>query len=156
MEEKQSEQTQKKDKEYIKSSMLALVGLILILVLSIYLSFNMYKEKDHENDKNRADFVSMMSKFQNVSRYSDSLYKVNMKFDMYRHAAESQAFRDSICRRMIHKPGDLVYRKIDSAKVLITDIVIGGGKYDYYFRYRIIDASDKESEIKPELIYNKK
>jgi hypothetical protein len=113
------------------------------------------KEKDAESDKNKSDYVSMLLKYQNASRYSDSLYKVNMRFDKYRHSAEWQAFRDSISRRLTFEVGDYAFKKLDQSKVLITDVVVGGGLYDYYFRYRIQDSSGVETEIKPELLYSK-
>jgi len=57
---------------------------------------------------------------------------------------------------MEYKPGDFAFRKSDSSKVVVTDILIGGGLYDYYFRYRIMDKTGVEQEIKPELLFSKK
>ncbi|MBA3972377.1 MAG: hypothetical protein H0X46_09600 [Bacteroidetes bacterium] len=130
------------------------VLLIFMISWGIYYFFESYKEKSKESEANKAAVIAMQLKFQKESVYSDSLYRINMRFNKYRHAAESQAFRDSISRRMEYKPGDYAFTKTDSARVIITDIIIGGGLYDYYFRYRIMDRSGAEKEIKPELLFN--
>lgn len=145
----------KKDKLKLYLIISFAFGLLLLIGFGFYAGYNVYKEKDAESTKNKEDFNLMSARYQNESRYSDSLYRVNMRFDKYRHAAESQAFRDSVMRRMFFEPGDFAYRKIDSAKVLITDKIVGGGDFDYYFRYKIMDSLGRESEIKPELLYTK-
>jgi len=154
--ENQIQEQPKPNKNKFRLVVLSIIGLLIILGYSMFLGISSYKEKDAESTKNKADYMSMLLKYQHESRYSDSLFRVNMRFDKYRYAAESQAYRDSVSRRLEYNPGDFAYKKLDSSKVLIIETIIGGGTYDYYFRYRIMDSTGKESEIKPELLFDKK
>jgi len=43
--------------------------------------------------------------------------------------------------------------KNDSAKVVIEDVLIGGGKYNYYIKYRVLLKDNTSRETVPELIY---
>lgn len=133
-------------------------GVLLIFMISwgLYYFLESYKEKSKESEDNKAAYNAMYLKYKQESTFSDSLYRINMSFDKYRHAAESQAFRDSVSRRMEFKPGDTAFKKTDSTRVIVTDIIVGGGLYEYYFRYRITNRLGVEEEIKPELLYNNK
>ncbi len=148
------EEKPKKERSFGK----IILQLIAICMISwgFYYGFESYKEKSKESEGNKAAYNAMFLKYQKESSYSDSLYRTNMRFNKYRHAAESQAFRDSVARRMEYKPGDIALRKSDSARVVVTDILVGGGLYDYYFRYRVMDKKGTEQEIKPELLFSKK
>ncbi len=151
------EEEPKKEKSGGKT-MHVFVTVLVVFMISwgFYYGFNAYKEKCRESEENKKAYNDMFLKFQQGAAYSDSLYKVNMRFNKYRHAAESQAYRDSVSRGMDYKPGDFAYKKSDSSKVVVSDIIVGGGLYNYYFRYRIIDKSGAEQEIKPELLFSRK
>lgn len=147
-----------KEKKPVSKAVWIFFALLIVFLISwgFYYGFESYKEKSKESEENKAAYNAMVLKYQRESIYSDSLYRANMLYDKYRHAAESQAFRDSLSRRMQFKPGDIAYRKTDSVKVLVTDVLVGGGLYDYYFRYRITDKTGVEYEVKPELLFSKK
>ncbi len=129
---------------------------VFIISWGFYYVFESYKEKSKESEDSKAAYNTLFLKYKQGAYYSDSLFQVNARFNKYRHAAEAQGFRDSVSRRMDFKPGDFAYKKSDSSKVVVTDILVGGGLYDYYFRYRIIDKKGSEQEIKPELLFSKK
>ncbi len=148
------EEKPKKEKSVGKTILLFFA--VCMISWGFYYGFESYKEKCKESEDNKAAYNTMFLKYQKESTYSDSLFKTNMSYNKYRHAAESEAFRDSVSRRMEYKPGDFAYRKSDSSKVVVTDILIGGGLYDYYFRYRIMDKTGTELEIKPELLFSKR
>lgn len=147
---------EKPKKEKSLGKFILTVFAICMISWGFYYAFESYKEKSKESEDNKAAYNAMFLKYQKESTYSDSLCKTNMMFNKYRHAAESQAFRDSVSRKMDFKPGDFAYKKADSSKVVVTDILIGGGLFDYYFRYRIMDKTGMEQEIKPELLFSKK
>lgn len=48
---------------------------------------------------------------------------------------------------------EIVMMKNDSAKVVIEDVLIGGGKYNYYIKYRVLLKDNTSRETVPELIY---
>jgi hypothetical protein len=146
-----------KEKSSNKKTIIFFVVLILLLVSwGFYHGFESYKEKSKESEANKAAYTALFLKYQQASIYSDSLYNVNMRFNKYRHAGEAQALRDSVSRRMEFKPGDVAFKKTDSSRVIVTDIIIGGGLYDYYFSYRITDNKGLQQEIKPELLFTTK
>ena len=146
-----------KEKSGSKKTLIFFALVILFLISwGTYYFFESYKDKSNESEANKAAYNAMYLKYKQESTYSDSLYRINMKFDKYRHAAESQAFRDSVSRRMEYKVGDFAFLKTDSTRVIVTDIIIGGGLYDYYFRYKVMDRTGSEKEVKPELLFNNK
>lgn len=152
------EEDKSNKEKFIHKALLIFFAVLFLFMISwgFYYGFESYKEKSKESEDNKAAYNAMFLKYQQESTYSDSLYKVNMRFDKYRHAAESQAFRDSVSRRLEYKPGDFAFKKTDSSRVIVTDIVIGGGLYNYYFRYRVMDKTGNEQEIIPELLFSRK
>lgn len=132
----------------------SLIGFLILLVgWSFYYGISNSNKKEKEKEEVQRYLNVMTNKYNNSHHYSDSLMIVHMRYNKYRHSSESQAYRDSVSRMMQYHAGDFVIRKLDSAKLLVTDIIIGGGKYDYYFRYAVMDSTGKESQIKPELLY---
>ena len=61
-------------------------------------------------------------------------------------------YRDSVRSFLPHKVGDIVYRKLDSTKYILEDIITGGTKYSYYVKFKV-RSKDKVEEIDPVLIY---
>jgi hypothetical protein len=61
--------------------------------------------------------------------------------------------RDEATSLLKYKVGDFVYMKRDSSRVVISDIVIGGAKYEYYVRYKVLYKDKTTEEVAPELIY---
>jgi hypothetical protein len=61
--------------------------------------------------------------------------------------------RDEAINQLKHKVGDIVYLKNDSSRVVIEDVLIGGGKYNYYVKYRVLLKDNTTREMVPELIY---
>jgi hypothetical protein len=61
--------------------------------------------------------------------------------------------RDEVTSQLKHKVGELVYMKNDSSKVVIEDVLIGGGKYNYYVKYKVLYKDQSTKEVTPELIY---
>jgi hypothetical protein len=83
----------------------------------------------------------------------DSLNQLVIHLSKYRTLTDAMVARDEAVKLLKHKTGDIVYLKRDSSKVVITDVVLGGGRYNYYVRFKVSSPSEKEIEISPELIY---
>jgi hypothetical protein len=115
-----------------------------------------YKKQLAETEKIKAQFQDASDKLKNEARRTDSLNRLFVQFNKYRHAVELQAYRDSVYRYLEFKPGDVAWKKMDSSVVTISDVYFGGGLYDYYFRYRVVDNTGKESDVKPEILFRKK
>ena len=84
---------------------------------------------------------------------SDSLKKQNTSLSQYKTLTMAMIQRDVVTNQLKYKVGDIVLMKNDSAKVIINDIIIGGGKYNYYVKFRVLCRDNTEKEIIPELIY---
>ena len=54
---------------------------------------------------------------------------------------------------MKYNIGDKVYLKRDSSKVVVSDVVVGGGKHEYYIKYKVMFRNGQEEAVVPELIY---
>lgn len=83
----------------------------------------------------------------------DSLFYVNNELSKYKTLTQAMVRRDEVTSQLKHKIGDLVHLKNDSARVVIEDVLIGGGKYNYYVKYRVLLKDNTSREIVPELIY---
>lgn len=83
----------------------------------------------------------------------DSLQREVNALSIYRSLTKAMVHRDEATSLLKYKVGDFVYMKRDSAKVVISDIVIGGSKYEYYVRYRVLHKDKTEEDVIPELIY---
>lgn len=114
---------------------------------------------NRSNDKLSNDINVLSSQMQkehgdklSVIYTRDSLYKIDVLLSKYRGLTDAMGFRDSIRIPLKHRVGDIVYMKVDSSKAVIADIITGGGKYDFYMKYKIVRQNCTE-EIIPELIY---
>lgn len=83
----------------------------------------------------------------------DSLSKVNTELSKYKALTKAMIHRDEATNQLKHKVGDMVYLKNDSSRVVIEDVLIGGGKYNYYVKYRVLLKDNTTREMVPELIY---
>ena len=129
------------------------VVLLGVLGWAFFDILNSYKKQLTETEKIKAQFQEASEKLKNEARRTDSLNRLFVQFNKYRHAVELQAYRDSVYRYLEFKPGEVAWKKIDSSVVTISDVYFGGGLYDYYFRYRVVDNSGKELEVKPEILF---
>lgn len=127
------------------------ISLISIAVTSKVIKMN--KQHQEEVRTVESQYQSELLKNSKISFYSDSVKRVLTLLNKYRYVSESQSFRDSVLRLLAFKTGDIVFKKLDSSKVLITDVIIGGGRFDYYFRYKVLNKEGKEEELKPEFLY---
>lgn len=83
----------------------------------------------------------------------DSLSKVNTELSKYKALTMAMVSRDEATSPLKYKVGNFVYLKRDSSKVVISDIIIGGSKYEYYVKYKVLHKDNVSEEVIPELIY---
>lgn len=83
----------------------------------------------------------------------DSLNKANGELSKYKALTQAMIHRDEATNQLKYKIGDMVYLKNDSSRVVIEDVLIGGGKYNYYVKYRVLLKDNTTREMVPELIY---
>lgn len=83
----------------------------------------------------------------------DSLTVELNRLAIYKSLTSAMVYRDEAIMGLKHQVGEIAYAKRDSARVVISDIVIGGSKYEYYLRYRVLRKDNTTEEIIPDLIY---
>lgn len=83
----------------------------------------------------------------------DSLIRENKKLSIYKSLTTAMVHRDEATSMLPYKVGDAVYLKRDSARVMIEDVIIGGAKYEYYVKYRVLHKDNHTEEVKPEMVY---
>jgi hypothetical protein len=83
----------------------------------------------------------------------DSLVRANADLSKYKALTMAMVSRDEATSPLKYKVGNFVYLKRDSSKVVISDIIIGGSKYEYYVKYKVLHKDNVSEEVIPELIY---
>lgn len=125
---------------------------IVFLVLSVTLTLI------YRSERKRAE--SIQNKYENLqnlqfscSRRADSLLKEATMLNTYRTLSLAMTHRDEATGQLKMGIGDAAYMKRDSSRVLISDIVIGGSRYQYYIRYRVVNRQNEYEEVIPELLF---
>jgi len=83
----------------------------------------------------------------------DSLTKEVIQLSIYKSLTKAMVHRDEATSLLKYKVGDFVFMKRDSGRVVISDIVIGGSKYEYYVKYKVLHKDNSSEEVIPELVY---
>jgi hypothetical protein len=83
----------------------------------------------------------------------DSLYKEVTNLATYKALTKAMIQRDEALGLLKYKIGDFVYLKRDSSRAVVSDIVFGGSKYEYYVKYKVLYKDSKTEEVLPELVY---
>lgn len=123
------------------------------LTLDIYYTYLGGKDKDQQVkemqialDKERTDKTSCVYT-------KDSLYRENTRLSIYKSLSLAMVHRDEATKLLKYKFGDIAHLKIDSSRVVIKDVIIGGSTYNYYIKYKIQYKDKTIEEVEPELIY---
>lgn len=84
---------------------------------------------------------------------ADSMNRILNRISKYMPMASSLQYRDSICSKLPHSPGDVIRMKPDSSKWVIIAVSITGGKWQHKISYLVRDSARKEMAVEPETIY---
>lgn len=138
-------------KNYGKSVVIGMLSAFLLM--SLMLSYLMINKLTIDLEKKHAMIIKEITDKGDCIHRRDSLTREVERLSIYETLSRSMAFRDDATRLLKHKVGDIVYSKQDSSQVVISDIVIGGSKYEYYVKYRITHKDNTIEEVIPELLY---
>lgn len=105
------------------------------------------------NEDANAKLLKEQSLNATCSYKRDSLTREVIQLSVYKSLTKAMVHRDEATSLLKYKVGDFVYMKRDSSKVVISDIVIGGAKYEYYVKYKVLYKDKSTEEVIPELIY---
>ena len=133
-----------------------IVGIVLIvIVIGSFLYLSLEKTKNTESSlQNTQLSLQQESKIKTTCIFvRDSINKELAKLSVYKSLTMAMIVRDEATLSLKYKVGDIAYKKNDSAKVVIQDIIIGGSKYNYYVKYSILYTNDSSDIINPLILY---
>lgn len=130
-----------------------LIVIFLGLIAAIVMQNMKVKEKELQIKELQSKYSSENSRYNKISATKDSLMLINSFLAKYRALTEAMTYRDSVRIPMQYKIGDVVHLKRDSSRAIISDIVVGGSKYDYYIKYKVMFKDKTTEDIIPELLY---
>ncbi len=136
--------------------------IILIVVLSLVfigLAYTIYSLNENMNEKKKT--ISAMEqasknaslKYKHLANTRDSLMLVNSFLARYRTLTVAMSYRDSVRVALKYNVGDVVHLKRDSSRAIISDIIVGGGKHEYYIKYQVMFKNGTEEKVAPEMLY---
>jgi len=137
-----------------KAVLIIVFSLIIIgLGFAIYMMNKNMEEKQQKISALETASKNANSKYNKLMHTKDSLMLINAFLAKYRTLTVAMTYRDSVRLGMKYVVGDVVHLKRDSSRAIISDIVIGGSKHEYYIKYKVMFKGGNEEEIVPELIY---
>ncbi len=130
-------------------------AILLIAVIGLLIYFNLTASKRHQQAMAEMElkYQQELSRLTMANRTIDSLFRVATHLEKYRGLVEAGYTRDSSRIAIPHYIGDVVMLKVDSSRVVITDIIVGGGQFEYYVRYRVQHKDRRTEEVAPEMIF---
>jgi len=135
---------------------------ILIVTLSLVfigLAFTIYMLNENVNERQRTiakmevDSRNVNAKYKRLMATKDSVILVNTFLARYRTLTVAMSYRDSVRMPMKYNVGDVVHLKRDSSRAIVSDIIVGGGKHEYYIKYQVMFKNGTEEKVAPELLY---
>jgi hypothetical protein len=152
MENKSNTEQTKKTSNW-KIIVLIFSALTIIVTGFVYLMISNARDNAERMQKQNELYLKESLENSVCSFKRDSLQREVNSLSVYRSLTKAMVHRDEATSLLKYKVGDFVYMKRDSAKVVVSDIVIGGSKYEYYVRYKVLHKDKTEEEVIPELLY---
>ncbi len=92
---------------------------------------------------------SITTKKRQVEINRDSLQKNLDYLWQYKTLVQSSKVRDQVGDNLNFQPGDRVRLKSDSSIVVITDLMVGGNRYNYYVKFLVKNSKGASAEVSP-------
>lgn len=152
MEETQN-QTQGNQPKSDFGKWISIAMLTICLIGSNILSWTIITSQGERIESQSADILQRQTDEGRCLYKKDSLMAEVRSLSKYKSLTKAMIHRDQATSLLQYQVGDIVRSKRDSSLVVISDIVIGGSKYSYYVKYRILKADNSSEDVIPELIY---
>ena len=131
------------DKVKRKKIWFIILGLILVLSIGIIYWQNKSISKEEANRTKMEEQLaqlaleikSLKQKNHIVTSKKDSLQNNLNYLWQYKPLVQASKFRDDVGANFNFQPGDCVRLKSDSSLVVLTDILIGGNRYNYFIKF---------------------
>ena len=140
--------------------------ILVIVVITLFSGFIIYmisramteeerksKLRMEEMEQKMADLENNIASMQKYSRRvkkeRDSLKrKVDYVWPL-RSIVFNAKLRDQVGDASDLKPGDMAWLKMDSSKVLVTEIIVGGNEFTYYVHYLVRNKKGESVQVSP-------
>jgi hypothetical protein len=146
-------QNNSEDKRVRKNIRWSIVFVILFAVFAYGSLIWVITEDKKDQAETNAKLLKEQSLNSTCAYKRDSLIKEVKQLSIYKSLTKAMVHRDEATSLLNYKVGDFVLLKRDSARVVISDIIIGGSKFEYYIKYRVLHKDNSTEDVLPELIY---
>jgi hypothetical protein len=128
--------------------------LLTCIIVGTWSYFDYQRDYDVAREKQETESKLQKELLLNSScnHHVDSLNYINGELSKFQTLTLSMVHKKEATKGL-RSVGDIAYMKNDSSRVVVEDVLIGGGKYNYYVKYRVIFKNDTVKEISPEMIY---
>ena len=145
------------EKSKINKKWIIILTSIILITICIIFWQNKSIEEDEKGIKELKESIKLLTmEIKSVKRKKfevevnrDSLQRNLDYLWQYKPLVQSTKFRDQIGSNFDFKPGDLVRLKTDSSAVLVTDILVGGNKYNYFVKFLVKNNKGSLVEVSP-------
>ena len=136
-----------------RTTIIIIAVIIIALVATVFFMNRVIEAKNEELSDLKDKVFKIETLYSSAAFKGDSLNVIATTLSSYKSLTYAMIYRDSIRKTLKYKIGDIVYLKSDSSKVVIKDILAGGGKFEHYVKYEILRKDNKTELLSPELVY---
>ena len=135
---------------------LILGGVIVLSIGIIYWQNRSISKEEANRTKMEEQLVLLATEIKslkqqnyNVTSKKDSLQNNLNYLWQYKPLVQASKFRDDVGANFNFHPGDRVRLKSDSSVVVLTDILIGGNRYNYFIKFIAKNTKGMMVELTP-------
>lgn len=136
-----------------KSTLIIMVLLSILTVLGFWHEISNLIDNDNEKKALQTALDNERAQKASCSYSLDSASFQLNQLALYKTLTQAMSVRDDATKYTLHGVGDVVHMKNDSSRVVISDIIIGGSKFSYYVKFKVINKNSESQEVIPELVY---
>ncbi len=132
-----------------------ITAISITLIVGLWAFMDYQKSVDAAAEQKRTNEALQKELLLNSScnHHVDSLEYINGELSKFKNLTMAMVHREEATKSLKYQVGDIVMLKSDSSRVVIEDLLIGGGKYNYFIKYRVLFKDDSRKEVTPEMIY---
>lgn len=145
------------EKSKINKKWIIILTSIILITICIIFWQNKSIEEDEKGIKELKESIKLLTmEIKSVKRKKfevevnrDSLQRNLDYLWQYKTLVQSTKFRDQISSNFNFEPGDRVRLKTDSSAVIVTDILVGGNRYNYFVKFLVKNNKGAIVEVSP-------
>lgn len=135
------------------NTIVTLLSLCIIIGIWAFMDYQKSVDAAAEQKKTNEALQKELLLNSSCNHHVDSLEYINGELSKFKNLTMAMVHREEATKSLRYQVGDIVMLKSDSSRVVIEDLLIGGGKYNYFIKYRVLFRDDSRKEVTPEMIY---